>query len=193
MSRITLLLSLLLSFTLPGQAVAKGEPRYMGIGLGQTAYQFNQSHIVSQYPALTASASMNATDTSVKFFGGHRLDNVFAVEYGLSLFGEAIAHDAGVSHKLFDIDTLHASALFILPYSRKLEPFAKVGVHFWSLREGFSTTIDDGLDQSFGMGVNFNVDNNRYRMLRAELEHFDFNRIYMKGLDIFSFSLFIYY
>lgn len=193
MFRAVLLFSLVISVLLPDMAFAKGERQYIGVGLGQTAYSFNKSHITNKYSQLSSSASMNPSDTSVKFFGGLRMDNVFALEYGLPLFGEAIASDGGTSYKLFDLDSLFATAMFIMPYSRKLEPFAKVGVHFWSLRESFTKTIDDGLDQSFGMGVNFNVDNNRHRMLRVELEHYDYNRIYLKGLDMLSFSLFIYY
>lgn len=162
---ITALFSLLLlSNFIVNPVVAAG---YFGAGIG--------------------SASMEGTDdSSIKFFGGNRQDNVgFEVAY----------HDLGKQEEsafgltaAIEVTGLEFSGVGFMNVSSVFDLFGKIGLLLWDADvslTGFPSVSVDGSDLIFGLGAQFNPSNNASIRFEFQTTTLDFNGIDL-DVDVIS-------
>ena len=142
---------------------------YVGFSIGQaTIEEACESSGVSI-------VSCEDSDASFKVYGGANLHRNFAFEVAYVDMGESVIKD-NVDTLVIEAAALNASVLGIVPASRNIDLFGKVGLMYWEAEKSSSGTNNgtiassEGLDITFGFGVNIGV--SRSFALRAEFEKF---------------------
>lgn len=164
---------------------------YIGAGLGGTTVTDapSASEFDSELASIgiTASSSVDDTDTGWKLYGGIMFNRNFAVEASYADLGE-LSIDSRVTapfngnlNTTWEAQTVAVSVLGILPLAYNFELFGKVGIHYWDAEltatatagGGVGTGSDDdtGTDLLYGIGATYNLTNNF--ALRAEWERYN--------------------
>jgi len=125
---------------------------------------------VSGIPGVTCEDS----DAAFKLLGGMKINKNFAVEGSYNDFGEATIKGSGGTFTA-EATGFNFSAIGIIPASKSVDFFGKVGMLFWDLKLAVSGTVNDsisetGNDVAFGFGANINIRENF--ALRIEFEKF---------------------
>jgi OOP family OmpA-OmpF porin len=198
---------------------AHAEGFYIGLGAGQSkADLMSEGELESQvvnalldagYTNVTASASIDDTDTGWKIFGGWRFHKNFALELTYADLGEAEVNIDGAEGfgGVFGADASSEAsswgltALGILPLTDKFSVFAKAGMHYWDVDAKVSATASDsgivttlsesygdtGTDLTYGLGATFNITNNL--AVRGEWERFEIGGDIDTDVDLASISV----
>jgi len=140
MFRKTLISSSLLAFTLAAGAAHAGG--YVGASAGYTDFPSD----------FDGAGSFTAN-------GGYQINDNFAVEAAYLYLGEAEDDVAPIWEA--EVTGFNFSAVGILPVSKKVDLFGKIGMFMWDVEiseEGYGKLgSDDGSDLSFGLGAAFHV------------------------------------
>jgi OOP family OmpA-OmpF porin len=164
-----------LLFALPLSVFAQG---YAGIGIGQTTADFEDCDFAT---------TCDHKDTGFKVFGGYRFNQNFALEGGYADLGEATFSIPGLASGSAEASTIFLNAVGMIPLNPQFSLFGKAGLHMWDAKESgqvFGTPFsisDDGVDLTFGLGVQANFGQ---FALRLEWEHYD-----MDGFEVQSLGL----
>ncbi|MDH5356763.1 MAG: hypothetical protein OEY09_20150, partial [Gammaproteobacteria bacterium] len=120
---------------------------FMGVGLGSSQFQLNQTEIVVSYSPLTSASSFNESETAFNVLGGIRFDEYLPLESELIFAGDITVRDAGRTYKLFNANTADTRL------------FARLEVHLWSIHDpaGDFDTINSGTDLTYSFGTGINV------------------------------------
>lgn len=181
-------LSLLAATAVMGQDVAQAADTgwYVGGGAGQSSFDISGSELDALLAddGITATTSVDDSDTAWKLFGGYRMHPNFGVEiayvdYGtLATRSTVTAPSAGTVNIDMDMTAWTFDAAAFLPLGDGLELFGKAGVALWDIDAGVSGTggggafsgsaDDDGSDFHFGVGASYALTDN-FR-IRAEWE-----------------------
>lgn len=146
---------------------------YVGLGAGQSSVDVDGGEIDSLLAAdgITATTSVDDTDTAWKIFGGYRMNANFGIEaaymdYGtISADSTVTAPSAGAVNVDLDTAAWLLDAVGYLPLGSGFELFGKLGVALWDSKGDFSGTgggssfsgnaDDDGSDFHFGVGAGY--------------------------------------
>lgn len=159
---------------------------YVGLGAGQSSVDVDGGEIDGLLAAdsITATTSVDDTDTAWKIFGGYRMNANFGLEaaymdYGtISADSTVTALSAGVVNVDLDTTAWLLDAVGYLPLGNGFELFGKLGVALWDIEGNFSgsggesgfsgSADDDGSDFHFGVGAGYALTDNIG--IRAEWE-----------------------
>ncbi|MDH5355614.1 MAG: hypothetical protein OEY09_14315 [Gammaproteobacteria bacterium] len=135
---------------------------FMGVGLGNSQFQLNQTEIVASYSPLTSASSFNESATAFNVLGGIRFDEYLPLESELIFAGDITVRDAGRTYKLLNANTADTRL------------FARLEVHLWSIHDpaGDFDTINSGTDLTYSFGTGINVYGSRSRQLRLQWKHY---------------------
>ena len=165
---------------------------YISISLIITSFAFANNLNAATYPYIGFSigqasieeacessgisvVSCEDSDTSFKVYGGAKLHRNFAFELAYVYMGESVVKD-NVDTLVIEATGLNASVFGIIPASRNIDLFGKVGLMYWEAEKSSSGTSNgtiassEGADITFGFGANVGV--SRTFALRAEFEKF---------------------
>ena len=165
---------------------------YISISLIITSFAFANNLNAATYPYIGFSigqasieeacessgisvVSCEDSDTSFKVYGGAKLHRNFAFELAYVDMGESVVKD-NVDTLVIEATGLNASVFGIIPASRNIDLFGKVGLMYWEAEKSSSGTSNgtiassEGADITFGFGANVGV--SRTFALRAEFEKF---------------------
>lgn len=126
---------------------------YAGVGVGSAKYK-DMSSAAAELDALllaefgiTATSTVDDSDTAWKLFAGYRFNKNFALEGSYADLGNAgLSYTApgGTASGSWEGKAWSFAALGILPVTEQFEVFGKVGVHHWNV--DLSLTATDGVD-----------------------------------------------
>lgn len=162
----------------PATASAENFSSYMGVSVGHTELDLNGDGAETLN---TYGISLDDTDVGFKFYGGARVNKYIALEIYYVDLGKVTATD-GSTTATIQTDGFGISALGILPISNNFELFAKVGTFKWdaTLEAPGVTLGDDDLDETYGIGASFLMDQ---LSIRVEYERYG-----VDGADYDMFS-----
>lgn len=159
-----------------GAVAAQDAPIYLGAGAGQAS--------------VDEGIILDDEDTSFKIFGGFGFSERFAVEFGYVDFGSFEAHPPSAPPGSvvldLDVDALYGNAVGMLPFTRNLYGFAKLGVSRWDAGTAIADltgTDSSGFDVTAGVGAQYLL-NNQFS-LRGEYERFQIDDA---DMDVWSFG-----
>lgn len=151
------ILVIIVAVAMPASAIEKGF--YVGAGFGVSSFDIGDFY--DDYQPL----HFYETNPGFKFFGGYRILQYLAVEAGYSDFGDQTRHEGlrqvGNQEIEVGINQWDVSALGLLPVSKKVSLFAKIGAASWNtdvrVVEGTETydLSDSGTDITYGLGIDF--------------------------------------
>jgi OOP family OmpA-OmpF porin len=164
---------------------------YAGIGIGSskandmgTAAEFDAG-LLADY-GITATTTIDESDTSWKLFAGYKFNENFAVEGSYADLGEATfgsivtAPTTGSVSASWGAKAWSIAAVGILPVTDQLEVFGKIGGHFSNVDlsatgSGGGSTVtvsrdDDGYGLLLGVGASYSLTKNI--AVRAEWERY---------------------
>lgn len=164
---------------------------YLGVGVGQSMFEFNEPNIIGDYPQLSNASTIKDDATAFSFYGGIPFDEYLSLEFDLVLAGDISAREANRDRKLFDVSTLAITAMLSKPVSENTRFFGRLGAHLWDISEssGNLDTINNAVDLTFGFGVDINIYGDKSRQLRVQWNHYGYDGIYLEDSDIVSVSL----
>lgn len=164
---------------------------YLGVGVGQSMFEFNEPNIIGDYPQLSNASTIKDDATAFSFYGGIPFDEYLSLEFDLVLAGDIAAREANRNRKLFDVSTLAITAMLSKPVSENTRFFGRLGAHLWDISEssGNLDTINNAVDLTFGFGVDINIYGDKSRQLRVQWNHYGYDGIYLEDSDIVSVSL----
>lgn len=164
---------------------------YLGVGVGQSMFEFNEPNIIGDYPQLSNASTIKDDATAFSFYGGIPFDEYLSLEFDLVLAGDIAAREANRNRKLFDVSTLAITAMLSKPVSDNTRFFGRLGAHLWDISEssGNLDTINNAVDLTFGFGVDINIYGDKSRQLRVQWNHYGYDGIYLEDSDIVSVSL----
>lgn len=154
-----------LLLALPLSAFAQG---YAGLGFGQTTADFTDCSI---------STTCDDSDTGFKIFGGYRFNQNFALEGGYADLGESTFSIPGFASGQAEATTIFVHAIGMLPITPTVSVYGKAGLHRWDAEETGQITgtpfsvSDDGVDLTFGLGLQANL--SKQFSVRLEWESYD--------------------
>lgn len=140
---------------------------------------------------LTSTSSFSDSVTSFSFFVGYQLDPYFSLESEFVSAGDVTATEAGLVSKLFDVSILSITVALSNQVSERIRLFGRIGTHFWNISEstGAVNTINNAVDLTYGLGVDFNVYGDRSRQLRLQWNHYEYDGVFIDAGDIISVNL----
>jgi hypothetical protein len=187
--KYSVLLILLMFLSL--DAIAQDSYYYLGLGLGNSNFQLNQSNIVADYASLTGASSFTDSATAFSLFGGMQLDQYVSLEMDILTAGDISAKQAGQTIKLFDVSTLAITVALSKQVSERVRLFGRIGMHWWDISESFGDLeiINNAVDITYGLGADINVYGDRSRQLRVQWNHYEYDGIYIDSNDTLSLSL----
>ena len=146
MKKITATFGLILCLALFGGQIAHAAPPvgYIGFSLGSA-----DDDVLSE------------SDTGYKFFGGYTVNNNLGFEIAyvdLGQYVDGFLDQYGVAFE----------AVGYLPLSSNLDLMGKVGMFAWTVDDSYY--IDYGTDLTYGLGVQYDLNNRVY--VRGEWEQF---------------------
>lgn len=106
-------------------------------------------------------------DDGLKFFGGNNIDGRLAFEGAYVDLGEFDSTRAPIS---FEVDGFQFAALYHLPIGTAFSIFGTAGLFIWDADASGPASSDDGVDVTFGFGVQY--DTERWG-IRGAWERFD--------------------
>lgn len=164
---------------------------YLGLGIGHSSFDFNNSNIVSDFRQLSDAGTISDDATTFDFYGGIPLDEFLSLEFDLVLAGDVTAREAGRSSKLFDVSTFDVTAMLSKQVSANTRMFGRLGAHMWDISEsgGALDTINNAVDVTFGLGADINLYGSTSRQLRVQWNHYRYDGIYIEDNNILSISL----
>lgn len=170
---------------------ASNHSYYLGLGLGQSSFQLNESNIVADYASLSSASKFTDSASAFSFYGGIPLDEYLSLEFDFVLSGDISAREGSQKFKLFDVSTLAITAMLSTAVSENTNLFGRLGAHMWDISEssGNLDTINNAVDISYGLGVDINIYGSRARQLRLQWNHYEYDGIYIDSNDILSISL----
>jgi hypothetical protein len=160
--------------TISTNSFASKPSYYLGVGVGQSSFEFNEPNIIADYSQLTATSRIKDDATAFSFYGGIPFDEYLSLEFDFVLTGDISAKEANLNRKLFDVSTLAITAMLSKPLSENSRFFGRLG---------------DAVDLTFGFGIDINVYGDRSRQLRVQWNHYEYDGIYLDDSDLFSVSL----
>ncbi len=171
--------SLATLFVASFSGVVHAEKNYLGLGLGQASSTIDEDGIRLISGPLISS---DDKDSSFKFFYGHQVSEVIALEFGYTDLGNVSATESSlgiVDTYEFEVSGISLSALGKLPVSDRVDLFGRIGVFLWDSdftvclpsASGCIGGSDDGSDLLYGFGIDFKI-NDKIR-LRGEYEMLD--------------------
>jgi hypothetical protein len=177
--------------TISTNSFASKPSYYLGVGVGQSSFEFNEPNIIADYSQLTATSRIKDDATAFSFYGGIPFDEYLSLEFDFVLTGDISAKEANLNRKLFDVSTLAITAMLSKPLSENSRFFGRLGAHLWDISEssGELDTINNAVDLTFGFGIDINVYGDRSRQLRVQWNHYEYDGIYLDDSDLFSVSL----
>ena len=166
----------------------------VGVGLGYSSFNLNESNLINSDPSLNPGASFDDTATSFNLSGSWIMDDHFALEFDLVLAGDITATDSGSKLKLFDVSTLATTLAYNHRISKNTKLFGRFGVHLWDISSGpssyyYSNSIDSAVDLTFGLGADFSLFGNRSRQLRLQWNHYEYDGVFVNDNDSISINL----
>jgi hypothetical protein len=185
----SILLVLLVLFSLDANAA---EGKYsLGLGLGKSQFDLNESNIVANYSSLTSSSTFTDSSTAFTFFGGIQLDPYLSLEMDFLAAGDIVASDAGQQYKLFDVSTLAFTVALSKRVSESVRLFARLGGHWWDISASFGDqpTINNAFDLTYGLGADLNVYGDGSRQLRVQWNHYEYDGVFIDYSDTLTMSL----
>ena len=187
--RFSILPTILLVISVNAHAEYNGY--YLGLGLGQSSFQLNESNIVTDYVQLSSASSFTDSASSFNFYGGIPFDEYLSLEFDIVLSGDIAAREGNQKIKLFDVSTLAVTAMLSKPVSENMKLFGRLGAHMWDISESSSglQTINNAVDITIGFGADINVYGDQSRQLRVQWNHYEYDGIYIDNNDILSISL----
>ncbi len=159
---------------------------YLGGGIGGTKVKDAPSaaELDAELAAggITASSSVDDTDTGWKVFGGYKFNRYLAVEGSYADLGEVSITSNVTNPPVGTIDiawealSMTVAAVGILPLSYGFELFGKGGLQYWDVDLGAMpfaaiTESETGTDYFYGIGAGYNLTHNI--ALRAEWERYN--------------------
>ena len=182
---------MMILITISTHSLASNPGYYLGIGVGQSSFDFNESNIIADYPQLSNASRIKDDATAFSFYGGIPFDEYLSLEFNFVLAGDISATEADLNRKLFDVSTLAITAMLSKPISENSRFFGRLGAHLWDISEssGNLDTINNAVDLTFGFGVDINIYGDTSRQLRVQWNHYEYDGIYLEDSDIFSVSL----
>lgn len=164
---------------------------YLGVGVGQSMFEFNEPNIIGDYPQLSNASTIKDDATAFSFYGGIPLDEYLSLEFDFALAGDITAKEANRNRKLFDVSTLAITAMLSKRLSENSRLFGRLGAHLWDISQssGNLDTINNAVDLTFGFGVDINIYGDTSRQLRVQWNHYEYDGIYLEDSDIISVSL----
>ncbi|MDV3237466.1 MAG: outer membrane beta-barrel protein [Gammaproteobacteria bacterium] len=195
-------LSLLAATAMLGQGAAQAADTggYVGGGVGQSSFDINGSELDALLAddGITATTSVDDSDTAWKLFGGYRMHPNFGVEVAYVDYGTpttqstVTAPSVGTVNIDMDVTAWTFDAVAFLPLGGGFELFGKAGAALWDIDAGVSGTggggafggsaDDDGSDFHFGVGASYAFTDN-FR-IRAEWERINAD----DDLDVWTVS-----
>ncbi|MCH7880371.1 MAG: outer membrane beta-barrel protein [Proteobacteria bacterium] len=163
----------------------------LAVGLGNSQFDLNEPGLVSNYTMLTSTSSFSDSVTSFSFFVGYQLDPYLSLESEFVSAGDVTATEAGLVSKLFDVSILSITVALSNQVSERIRLFGRIGTHFWNISEstGAVNTINNAVDLTYGLGVDFNVYGDRSRQLRLQWNHYEYDGVFIDAGDIISVNL----
>lgn len=170
---------------------AANDNYYLGVGLGHSSFELNESNIVADYVRLSNPNNFTDSASAFSFYGGMPVDEYLSLEFDFVLSGDIAARESGRTIKLFDVSTLAITVMLSKTVTENTTLFGKVGAHMWDISEssGSLNTINNAVDITFGLGADINIYGSQSRQLRVQWNHYEFDGIYIDNNDILSFSL----
>lgn len=159
---------------------------YIGGSMGETKVKDAPS--AAEFDAdlaaegITASSSVDDTDTAWKVFGGYKLNRYLAIEASYVDLGEVSITSNVTTPAIGTVDTnwealsMTAAAVGILPFAYGFELFGKAGIQYWDVDlsttpSAANTESETGTDYFYGIGAGYNLTYNI--ALRAEWERYN--------------------
>lgn len=132
-----------------------GDGFYVGGGAGQ---------------AFVDEADYDDEDTAFSVFGGYQFNRHFALEGGYADLGQIEPGSAGAP---FEADTVHATAIGMIPLNDEFAVYGRAGVHRWDADTALALLDgeDSGTDATYGVGAQYRF-TERFA-LRAEVNRFE--------------------
>ncbi len=185
----SILLTILLVLSLNSFAGNGGY--YLGLGLGQSSFQLNESNISANYDNLSDTSTFTSSSSAFSIFGGMPLDEYLSIELDLVSSGDISATQGNQKIKLFDVDTFAISAILSKQITENTRLFGRLGTHMWEISKssGDQDTINSAVDFTYGLGADINIYGSRSRQLRVQWNRYEYDGIYIDSNDIFSISL----
>lgn len=170
---------------------ASNSSYYLGLGVGQSSFEFNDPNIIADYTQLSNASRIKDDATAFSFYGGIPFDEYLSLEFDFVLAGDISAKEANRNRKLFDVSALAITAMLSKPISENSRFFGRLGAHLWDISKssGNLDTINNAVDLTFGFGIDINVYGDKSRQLRVQWNHYEYDGIYLEDSDIVSVSL----
>lgn len=160
----------LVAWSAQGDLPARTSGVYLGVGAGY-----------SQVDLETSVTDIGGNDFAYKVFAGYRFPQVWlpwdisvAIDAAYVDLGEATDDQLGAQFGL-ELDGFDVSAVGILPVTRYLDVFGKLGVYVWdaTLTVDGATTLDEdsGSDLAYGIGLAYQTGGQWG--VQAEIEGYD--------------------
>ncbi len=190
-------------------AAASDSGWYIGANLGQSMGNIDDDSISSQLMATgvtSVSIDDNEDDTAYKLFGGYQYNKNFAVEGGYFNLGQlgytATTIPTGTLAGEASISGLNVDAVGMLPFSKKLSAFGRLGLSYTQTDDTFSnsgvvpvpanTDPDKGaFNYKYGIGLQY--DFSKSLGMRAEVERYRINDAVGNDADVDLISLGLVY
>ncbi len=164
---------------------------YLGVGLGHSSFELNESNIVADFVNLSNPNRFTDSASAFSLYGGMALDEYLSLEFDILLSGDIAARENNRTIKLFDASTIAITAMLSKTVTENTTLFGRFGAHMWDISEssGNLNTINNAVDITFGLGADINIYGSRSRQLRVQWNHYEYDGIYIDSNDIFSISL----
>ncbi len=186
----------LLSFLMLLSMNAKAEEGSfsIGVGLGYSSFNLNETNLINSSPDLNPGAQFDDTATTLNLSGAWLMDDHFALELDLVFAGDITASDSGIKYKLFDVTTLATTLAYNQRVSENIKLFGRFGVHLWDISEGsssgyYSNSISSAVDLTYGLGADFSLFGDRSRQLRLQWNHYEYDGVFINDNDILSVNI----
>ena len=176
---------------LPIETWAQEGQYSFALGIGNSQFDLNEAGLVSNYTTVSNTSTFSDSVTSISFFAGYQLDEYLSLESDLVLAGDVAATDAGLVSKLFDVSSLSITVALSKQVSERTRLFARLGAHLWNISEsnGAVNTINNAVDLTYGLGLDFNLYGDRSRQLRLQWNHYEYDGVFINSGDIISVNL----
>ena len=185
----SMLLVPLLLLTLEATAA---EGKYsLGLGLGKSLFELNETNIIANYSSLSSSSSFTDSSTAFTFFGGIQLDEYLSLDAEFLAGGDIVATEAGQQFKLFDVSSLAFTLALSKRVSESIRLFTRLGIHWWDISASFGDqpTINNAVDLTYGLGADINLYGDRSRQLRVQWNHYEYDGVFIDYSDTLTLSL----
>jgi len=168
-------------------AAAADSGFYLGAGFGLSS--FDVGDFYDDYAPL----NFEEGNPGFTVFGGYRIIKYLAVEVSYLDYGKVTMHEGlrGFNEALsVSIDQWGGSVLGVIPLSKKVGIFAKVGVASWNTSVYYTAgddtldLSDSGTDLTYGLGVDFIIKKIGIRVASDWLDVPDTSGVFMVSFNL---------